>query len=82
MSRGLIEAQCQADDQHRHGLMERSLGQEHPSYGAALATYARMLRKVGRDREAKPVLARAKAIHEEAQRQHPGRVTVEASDFR
>jgi tetratricopeptide (TPR) repeat protein len=62
-------------------LMEGTVGPAHPAVAALLLQYARLLRSLHRDGEAKSLERRAAAIRATLSAEAPGRYTVDAADL-
>ncbi len=62
-------------------LMEQAVGPAHPAVAALLLQYARLLRRLHRNGEAKPLEQRAAAIRAQLGAEAPARYTVDAADL-
>ena len=62
-------------------LMERAVGPEHPAVAALLLQYARLLRRLHRNAEAKPLERRAAAIRAKLGTEASARYIVDAADL-
>jgi tetratricopeptide (TPR) repeat protein len=63
-------------------LCAKTFGEEHPTYGATLANYAVLLKRLGRKRESKKMEARAQQILEASDRYNGIGLTVSVADLR